>query len=195
MGASELRVVVRATQMSVGSPAGRVVTLMVSLSPIHRPVMALHMQPGVHGPPRPCPARPSRWPAVPVPVPPVSERSDLRWPIRFSDTEDAECAHHAQHWTCWTASQRHIDQGARSEAADLGASTWANRGVARVHFKQSCTGDAGLPVYPALAGRAHDHVLEIAVVFQVQCRPRQSAPGAAPGSAVAECSGPRAHAG
>ena len=110
----------------------------------------------------------------------------------------AECAHHsnhAQHWTCWTASQRHIDQGARSEAADLGASTWANRGVARVHFKQSCTGDAGLPVYPALAGRAHDHVLEIAVVFQVQCRPRQSAPGAAPGSAVAECSGPRAHAG
>ena len=89
MGASELRVVVRATQMSVGSPAGHVVTLMVSLSPIHRPVMALHMQPvytvllghgqrGLLGGP------------VPVPVAPVhAHKSDLWRPIRFNDTEDA----------------------------------------------------------------------------------------------------------
>jgi hypothetical protein len=88
MGASELRVVVRATQMSVGSPAGHVVTLMVSLSPIHRPVMALHMQPvytvllghgqrGLLGGP------------VPVPVAPVhAHKSDLWRPIRFNDTED-----------------------------------------------------------------------------------------------------------
>ena len=81
MGASELRVVVRATQMSVGSPAGHVVTLMVSLSPIHRPVMALHMQPvytvllghgqrGLLGGP------------VPVPVAPVhAHKSDLWRPI------------------------------------------------------------------------------------------------------------------
>ena len=89
MGASELRVVVHATQMSVGSPAGRVVTLMVSISPIHRPVMALHMQPvytvllghgqrGLLGGP------------VPVPVAPVhAHKSDLWRPIRFNDTEDA----------------------------------------------------------------------------------------------------------
>ena len=88
MGASELRVVVRATQMSVGSPAGHVVTLMVSLSPIHRPVMALHMQPvytvllghgqrGLLGGP------------VPVPVAPVhAHKSDLWRPIRFNDTEE-----------------------------------------------------------------------------------------------------------
>ena len=88
MGASELRVVVRATQMSVGSPAGHVVTLMVSLSPIHRPVMALHMQPvytvllghgqrGLLGGP------------VPVPVAPVhAHKSDLWLPIRFNDTEE-----------------------------------------------------------------------------------------------------------
>ena len=80
--------VVHATQMSVGSPAGRVVTLMVSLSPIHRPVMALHMRPvytvllghgqrGLLGGP------------VPVPVAPVhAHKSDLWRPIRFNDTED-----------------------------------------------------------------------------------------------------------
>ena len=92
MGASELRVVVRATQMSVGSPAGHVVTLMVSLSPIHRPVMALHMQPvytvllghgqrGLLGGP------------VPVPVAPVhAHKSDLWRPIRFNDTEEVYVA-------------------------------------------------------------------------------------------------------
>ena len=93
--------VVHATQMSVGSPAGRVVTLMVSLSPIHRPVMALHMRPvytvllghgqrGLLGGP------------VPVPVAPVhAHKSDLWRPIRFNDTEDTRtlrtpCAHPAR---------------------------------------------------------------------------------------------------
>ena len=100
MGASELRVVVRATQMSVGSPAGHVVTLMVSLSPIHRPVMALHMQPvytvllghgqrGLLGGP------------VPVPVAPVhAHKSDLWRPIRFNDTEDAGRPHLAHLLHC-----------------------------------------------------------------------------------------------
>ena len=85
MGASELRVVVRATQMSVGSPAGRVVTLMVSLSPIHRPVMALHMRPVYtvllgHG------QRGLLGGRVPVPVAPVhAQKSDLWRPIRLND--------------------------------------------------------------------------------------------------------------
>jgi hypothetical protein len=81
-------VVVHATQMSVGSPAGRVVTLMVSLSPIHRPVMALHMRPVYtvllgHG------QRGLLGGRVPVPVAPVhAQKSDLWRPIRLNDTED-----------------------------------------------------------------------------------------------------------
>ena len=81
--------VVHATQMSVGSPAGHVVTLMVSLSPIHRPVMALHMQPVYtvllgHG------QRGLLGGRVPVPVAPVhAQKSDLWRPIRLNDTEDA----------------------------------------------------------------------------------------------------------
>ena len=81
--------VVHATQMSVGSPAGRVVTLMVSLSPIHRPVMALHMRPVYtvllgHG------QRGLLGGRVPVPVAPVhAQKSDLWRPIRLNDTEDA----------------------------------------------------------------------------------------------------------
>ena len=81
--------VVHATQMSVGSPAGRVVTLMVSLSPIHRPVMALHMRPVYtvllgHG------QRGLLGGRVPVPVAPVhAHKSDLWRPIRFNDTEEA----------------------------------------------------------------------------------------------------------
>ena len=80
--------VVHATQMSVGSPAGRVVTLMVSLSPIHRPVMALHMRPVYtvllgHG------QRGLLGGRVPVPVAPVhAQKSDLWRPIRLNDTED-----------------------------------------------------------------------------------------------------------
>ena len=79
--------VVHATQMSVGSPAGRVVTLMVSLSPIHRPVMALHMRPVYtvllgHG------QRGLLGGRVPVPVAPVhAQKSDLWRPIRLNDTE------------------------------------------------------------------------------------------------------------
>ena len=80
--------VVHATQMSVGSPAGRVVTLMVSLSPIHRPVMALHMRPVYtvllgHG------QRGLLGGRVPVPVAPVhAQKSDLWRPIRLNDTEE-----------------------------------------------------------------------------------------------------------
>ena len=80
--------VVHATQMSVGSPAGRVVTLMVSLSPIHRPVVALHMRPVYtvllgHG------QRGLLGGRVPVPVAPVhAQKSDLWRPIRLNDTEE-----------------------------------------------------------------------------------------------------------
>ena len=102
MGPSELRVVVHATQMSVGSPAGRVVTLMVSLSPIHRPVMALHMRPVYtvllgHG------QRGLLGGRVPVPVAPVhAQKSDLWRPIRLNDTEDV----HGRVSDCGVASLR-----------------------------------------------------------------------------------------
>ena len=95
--------VVHATQMSVGSPAGRVVTLMVSLSPIHRPVMALHMRPVYtvllgHG------QRGLLGGRVPVPVAPVhAQKSDLWRPIRLNDTEEG-CATRSKHGTGSSAS-------------------------------------------------------------------------------------------
>ena len=92
--------VVHATQMSVGSPAGRVVTLMVSLSPIHRPVMALHMRPVYtvllgHG------QRGLLGGRVPVLVAPVhAQKSDLWRPIRLNDTEEVAATRPP---ACWAA--------------------------------------------------------------------------------------------